>query len=436
MKFELFIALRYLFALRRQAYITAFSVASLLGVALGVAALIIVMGVMTGFTTDLRDKLIGAQAHIVLYKARYGGGPSNAELLASVRSTPDVVGATPFLYSEMLASSPVNVKGVVLRGIDPLSAPDVLTIFHSLSVGDINYMDMPESAPALPDTPEGARVKKLRAIGEDLRDGLPGIVVGEKLAARLDLVLGSRMNLMAFSGQRSSAGYTPKIRPFVVAGMFSTGMYEFDSSLVFISLSAARDLLGLPPDSPEHVEVSVADVFNVEPTAQALRAKLGPSGYVVETWQEMNESLFAALKLEKLAMGIALALIILVGSFSIVTSLIMLVMKKTKDIAIFMAMGAAPRMVGRIFLIQGTLIGALGTAIGFILGLTGAFLLKKYQFIELPKGAYPMDHVPVLIDGGDLVLIAVASVALCFLATIYPARQAAKLEPADALRYE
>ncbi len=436
MKFELFIALRYLFALRRQAYITAFSVASLLGVALGVAALIIVMGVMTGFTTDLRDKLIGAQAHIVMYKARYGSGPSNAELLARARSTPGVVGATPFLYSEMLASSPVNVKGVVLRGIDPLSGPDVLNIFHSLSVGDINYMDMPENAPALPATPEGERVKKLRALGEELRDGLPGIVVGEKLAARLDLALGSRMNLMALSGQRSSAGYTPKIRPFVVTGMFSTGMYEFDSSLVFISLSAARDLLGLPADSPEHVEVAVADVFNVEPTAQALRAKLGPAGYVVETWQEMNESLFAALKLEKLAMGIALALIILVGSFSIITSLIMLVMKKTKDIAIFMAMGATPRMVGRIFLIQGTLIGALGTAIGFILGLTGAFLLKKYQFIELPKGAYPMDHVPVLIDGGDLVLIAIASVALCFLATIYPARQAAKLEPADALRYE
>lgn len=212
-------------------------------------------------------------------------------------------------------------------------------------------------------------------------------------------------------------------------------MFEYDSSLGFVSLSAARDLLGLPDDRISGVEVTVENVYKADAVAETLKKELGPLASV-RTWMDMNANLFAALKLEKIGMFILLAMVVLVGSFSIVTTLVMLVMEKTRDIAILMSMGATKSMVRRVFMLQGTIIGVVGTLLGYVLGVGVALLLQRYQFIKLPPGVYALDHLPVLLDWIDIVIVGISAMTLCFLATIYPARQAASLEPAEALRYE
>ena len=220
-----------------------------------------------------------------------------------------------------------------------------------------------------------------------------------------------------------------------MAGIFQTGMVEYDSSLGFISLAAGRDLLGLPPEQISGIEVTVKDVYKADKVAAELQEELGPLASV-RTWMDMNANLFAALKLEKIGMFILLAMVVLIGSFSIVTTLVMLVMEKTHDIAILMSMGATKGMIRRIFMLQGTIIGVVGTLLGYVLGIGLALLLQRYQFIKLPPGVYTLDHLPILLDWVDIVVVGVSAMTLCFLATIYPARQASSLEPAEALRYE
>lgn len=425
MRFELFVALRYLFARRKQAFIYVISAMSVLGVAIGVAALVVVLGVYNGFTTDIRDKILGANAHIIVsgplgaLTAPPSGPGSSPEdgasgitgVLRRIDATPGVVGSTPFLYAEGMLSSPSGVKGVVLRGIDPHTAPSVLSMLDALTSGSVDKLT--------PST-EGAP---------------PGVLVGKELAQRLGLAVGSRVNLLSPSGQKTTAGFQPRIRPFRVAGVFRTGMFEYDSSLGFISLAAARDLLGLPADQISGIEVTVKDVYKADTVAAALQKELGPLASV-RTWMDMNANLFAALKLEKIGMFILLAMVVLIGSFSIVTTLVMLVMEKTHDIAILMSMGATKGMIRRIFMLQGTIIGVVGTLLGYVLGIGLALLLQRYQFIKLPPGVYTLDHLPILLEWGDIAIIGLSAMLLCFLATIYPARQASSLEPAEALRFE
>ena len=425
MRFELFVALRYLFARRKQAFIYVISAMSVLGVAIGVAALVVVLGVYNGFTTDIRDKILGANAHIIVsgplgaLTAPPSGSGSSPEdgasgitgVLRRIDATPGVVGSTPFLYAEGMLSSPSGVKGVVLRGIDPHTAPSVLSMLDDLTSGSVDKLT--------PST-EGAP---------------PGVLVGKELAQRLGLAVGSRVNLLSPSGQKTTAGFQPRIRPFRVAGVFRTGMFEYDSSLGFISLAAARDLLGLPADQISGIEVTVKDVYKADTVAAALQKELGPLASV-RTWMDMNANLFAALKLEKIGMFILLAMVVLIGSFSIVTTLVMLVMEKTHDIAILMSMGATKGMIRRIFMLQGTIIGVVGTLLGYVLGIGLALLLQRYQFIKLPPGVYTLDHLPILLEWGDIAIIGLSAMLLCFLATIYPARQASSPEPAEALRFE
>lgn len=413
MRFEFFVALRYLFARRKEAFIYIISTMSVLGVAIGVAALVIVLGVYNGFTTDIRDKILGANAHIIITGHLSGAGlPMHSDLdavLKRIDATPGVVGSTPFLYAEGMLSSPRGVKGVVFRGIDPHTAPQVLSILGNLTSG--NVVDL---------SADGA---------------LPGVLIGNELAQRLSLKVGDRVNLLSPAGQKTAAGFQPRIRPYKVAGIFQTGMFEYDSSLGFVSLPAARDLLGLPEGRISGVEVTVENVYKADDVAEALRTELGPQASV-RTWMDMNANLFAALKLEKIGMFIVLAMVVLVGSFSIVTTLVMLVMEKTRDIAILMSMGATRGMIRRIFMLQGTIIGIVGTLLGYILGISIALLLQRYQFIKLPPGVYTLDHLPVLLNWLDIVIVGAAAMTLCFLATLYPARQASRLEPAEALRYE
>ncbi|MBD5552894.1 MAG: FtsX-like permease family protein [Desulfovibrio sp.] len=409
MPFELFVALRYLFSRRRQTFIFVISLMSILGVGLGVGALVLVLGVYNGMSTDLRDKILGANSHgIVMSHVTSAFGEQLPEIMRRVTATRGVVAAMPFIYSEVMLSAGSGVKGVVLRGIDPDTAPAVLTMLQPLAEGALRRLDA---------------------------DSPPGIIIGDDLAKRLHIGPGSRVNILSPAGQKGVAGYQPSVKPFEVAGIFKTGMFEYDSSLAFTSMPAARQAMGYPDDYISGIEITVDDLFNADKTALALAEELGAPFYV-RSWMEMNANIFAALKLEKIGMFILLTMVVLIGSFSIVTSLVMLVMEKTRDIAVMMAMGATPAMIRRIFMLQGLIIGVIGTLSGYAFGLTLGWLLKKYQFIKLPENVYTLDHLPIIITVPDVLIIGASAMLLCFLATLYPAAQAARLEPAEAMRFE
>lgn len=415
MSFELFIASRYLVSRRKQTFISIISLMSVLGVAIGVAALVVVMGVYNGFTTDIRDRILGSNSHVLVLSPDLtafdppAGQGGVTPYLDQVKNVPGVKAATPYLYTEVLLSTPRGATGLVLRGIDPDQAGEALPLLHDLYAGDVAGL----------------------ASGE----GAPGILVGKDLADRFQLKVGNRINLMSPAGQRTTAGFAPKIKPFRVVGIFKSGMSDYDSRLAYVSLAASRDLMGLPAGRISGIEVFTHEPYAAREVGQAIAAELG-SLFYTHNWMDLNAGLFAALQLERIGMFIVLAMVILVGSFSIITSLVMLVMEKTRDIAILMSMGATARSVRRIFMLQGTIIGLVGTGLGYALGLSLAWLLKRYQFIQLPAGVYPMDKLPILISVPDTLIIGVVALLMCFLATIYPAWQAARLVPAEALRYE
>jgi len=409
MSFELFVARRYLTARQKQAFISVISLISVLGVGLGVASLIVVVAVMHGFSTELRDKILGINAHMV---AAVAGGAMHdyRDLMAKAEAVPGVLGATPFVYTEVMLSSPRGVKGVVLRGVDPASAGKVLALPKEMIVGSLDDLEIPGP--------------------------FPGIVLGRELADRLGLVVGETVNLMSPAGKESAAGFSPKVKTFVLRGLFKSGMYEYDSTLAYVTIPAAQELLGFKRDIATGIELKVADVDAVDSLAPKVRTALGGPPLFVRTWIDMNGNLFKALHLEKTAMFVILVMIVVVGCFSIITTLIMLVMEKTRDIAILMSMGATPAAIRKIFMLQGIIIGVVGTALGYALGLGLALALEKYQFIKIPGDVYPMDHLPVRLDWPDMVIIGVTALALCFLATMYPARQAARLSPVEALRHD
>ena len=409
MSFEFFVARRYLFSHRKQAFIYVISLMSIIGVALGVAALVVVLGVYNGLTTDMRDKILGANAHGIVLSYIPDAFGKNPGLRDEILRTPGVTGATPFIYTEVMLSSGDGVKGLMLRGVDPRTAPGVLSMLKAIKKGSIN--------------------------GLETGDGTPGIIIGEELAKHIGLGMGSRVNLLSPSGEKTTAGFQPRIRPFEVAGIFKTGMYEYDSSLAFVTLDAARELLGLDPGFLSGIEITVDDVYRADEITKELTDNIGNPFYA-RSWMDMNANLFAALKLEKIGMFILLIMVVLIGSFSIVATLVMLVMEKTRDIAVMMSMGATRKMIRRIFMYQGTIIGFVGTMLGYALGLTVGYLLQRYQFIKLPENVYTLDHLPIIITVPDVLIIGGAAMLLCFLSTLYPARQASRLKPADALRYE
>jgi len=331
-------------------------------------------------------------------------------LMVQADKVPGVIGATPFIYTEIMLSSSRGVKGVVLRGVDPATAGRVLALPKEMVVGRVEDVDA--------------------------KGVFPGIIVGKELADRLGLSVGDTVNLLSPAGKESAAGFSPKVKTFTVRGLFHSGMYEYDSSMAYVSIPAAQDLLGFKHDIVTGLELKVADVDGVVGLAPKVLEALGGPPIYIRTWIDMNGNLFKALRLEKTAMFVILVMIVLVGSFSIITTLVMLVMEKTKDIAILLSMGATSRTIRRIFMLQGSIIGLVGTGLGYALGLTVALLLEKYQFIKIPGDVYPMDHLPVRLDWPDMIAIGVTALALCFLATVYPARQASRLQPAEALRHE
>jgi lipoprotein-releasing system permease protein len=409
MNFERFVSFRYLRAKRKQKFISLISLISVLGVAVGVMALIVVLSVYTGFTEGLRDQIIGINAHILVQG--YGGEIDNPALVKQqVEQAKGVEAATPYIYAQALISSGSGrSSGIAIRGIDPTSAGRVITLDKKMVSG---------------------KLTDLTAAGE-----LPAIVLGKELANQLQVKSGAKVRLISPDGPLTPMGVMPKVQICVVSGIFSTGMYEYDSTMGFVSLETARRLAGLNEGWVHGLEVRAADADRAHIARAAIQEQLGPA-YSVRDWMQLNQNLFAALKLEKIGIFIALDLIILVASLNIISALVMVVMEKNKDIAILKSMGAKTGSIMRIFFYQGAVIGFSGTILGVGSGLGLCALLKRYKIIELPSNVYPMSTMPVKVVPMDVTVIAISAVLITLLATLYPSWKASTVRPAEALSYE
>lgn len=417
MNFEWFISLRYLKAKRKQTFISVITLISVAGVMVGVMALIVVLAVMTGFEEDLKGKILGLNAHAIVLK--YGDAIDRGqEIQEKIGKIEGVVATTPFIYSQAMLSSPAGASGVVVRGVDLRSSDRVINLSRYMVQGSLQDLGSYSG--------QGDR-----GVGREVSSG---IVIGRELARNLGVAKGEMLQLMSPTGIITPMGTLPKMESFKVVGIFDCGMFEYDSSMAFISLEAAQSLFALG-SKVTGIEVKVAEIYKADQVASAINARLGYP-YWTRDWMKMNKNLFSALKLEKIAMFIILTLIVLVAAFNIVSTLIMVVMEKNKDIAILKSMGATGKSIMKIFVIEGVIVGLTGTILGIIGGLGLTSLLEKYKFIKLPSDVYYISTLPVKVEVLDVVLISVAAIVISFVATIYPSWQASKLEPAPALRYE
>jgi lipoprotein-releasing system permease protein len=415
MNYELFIGLRYLQARRRETFISLITVISVLGVMIGVMTLNVVMAVMSGFEETLRDRLLGINAHIALIRS---GEPLRdyENLIQQVSKESGVVAATPTIYGQVMLTAGSRVSGVVVRGIDPDRVNRVVNVQSFLREGNL----------------DGLKTQHPIQV-EDRTVLLPGIILGERLANQLGVFTGSAVQVVSPLGSPTAIGVIPKVRRFFVAGILRTGMSEIDSTLVFMGLAEAQRFFELG-DAVTNIELRIQNVDQSRQVAEQIQRRLG-FPYFAEDWTRLWPNLFSALKLEKTVYFLVLLLMILIGAFNIVSTLVMVVMEKKKDIAILRSMGASQQSIRRIFLLKGCIIGILGTVLGAILGLLVCLLISQYQF-DLPDGVFLIKTVPVRIYPMNFIIVTIASLAVCLIASIYPARQAAKLDPVEIIRYE
>lgn len=422
--YELFISLRYLRAKRKQVFLSIITFISIGGIFLGVAALIIVLAVMNGFEKDLRDKILGINSHVILME-HLGPMKNHRQVSAVLQTIPGVVASTPFIYTQAMVRHGRSVSGVILRGLDTESAFRVISL-GKMASGRIENLEV------------ATKIKKPDRDGE----ALPGIVVGKELAKHLGAFLNDKITVVSPFGETSPVGMVPRMKRFSVVGIFESGFYEYDSTLAYITLRDAQQFLNMD-DLVTGIEIKVDDLYRADVIAKNIEQKLG-FPYWARHWMEMNKNLFSALKLEKRVMFIILSLIVLVAAFNIITTLIMVVMEKNKDIAILKSMGATGKSIMRIFMYQGLIIGVIGTASGCMTGLAVAFHLADIsRFVEkllgikiLPGDVYYLTELPSRVNPWDVLTIVIGTMLISFVSTLYPAWRAARLDPAEVLRYE
>ena len=407
MPFELHIAWRYLLAKRKQAFISLISLISMLGVAVGVTALVIALALMTGLQGELRDRILGSSAHVYVWKQ--GGIVDYHAEVAKLRKVPGVTGAAPAILGKALLRTGREDAFITFKGIDPALEESVTDLARSVEQGSLK---------ALVQTADGAA---------------PGILIGADLSRQIGAALGDDVTLTTPEGTLSPMGLIPRSRRFKVVGIFKLGLYEFDSSYGFVSLATASAMLG--KTQPDLLELRVADIYRAPAVADRVTADLGDQ-YLTQDWADMNRSLFSALSLEKMAISITIGLIVMVAALNIIASLVLLVMEKSRDIAILKTMGASARSIMTIFMLQGLIIGLVGTTAGATLGYTLSYFLDRYRLIRIPTDVYQVSHVPFTVLPWDFAVVIASAIVICFVATLYPSRQAARLDPVQALRFE
>jgi lipoprotein-releasing system permease protein len=405
--YQLFIAIRYLKSKKRHKGISVNALISIAGVAVGVMALLVVLSVMSGFHEDLQRKILGVSAHVVVldYRGKISG---YNDVIKKLEGEEDVLSAAPFVLGQAMASYGKKAHGVFLRGIKPEKEAKTTEILNFIKEGN----------------PENLSPK----------NGIPGIILGRELASSLGVFTGDTINIVSPFGEIGPLGMLPKIKPFRVVAIFEVGMFEYDSNLVLTDIRPAQEFLGMGDDITG-IELRLKNIYKASSLREKLLKKLGFPLYARD-WMQMHKNLFSALKLEKFAMFVILILIILVASFNIISTLIMNVIEKTREIAILKAMGATNRGIMTIFILQGLFIGIVGTIIGVSSGYLLNNLLDKYQIIKLPADVYYLSHLPVKMKLFDFLTVSLSAIIISFLATLYPARQAAKLNPVEPLRYE
>jgi lipoprotein-releasing system permease protein len=418
MQFELFVAARYLRAKRRQAVIGIITAISIVGVAAGVASLIVALAINNGFRQDLQDRLLGSVSHINLLRVQSDGIREWEALLARLEKTPHVVAGAPAIYEQVLISRGARAQGGILKGIIPADERNVSTILDTVSQG---------SAAALAETPETAA----RA---DQPAQLPPIILGKDMADELGANVGSVVTVTSPQGELTPFGIVPKYKRFKVTGIFTSGFFDYDHSWAFIRLSDAQRLFDLT-DVVSVLEFKVDDIYKAREIGEKLEAEAG-KGFMSTDWMDQNRALFHALRLERVVTFITIGLIVFVAALNILISLIMMVMEKTRDIAVLVSMGAKRRQVRRIFMFQGILIGVIGTLLGLIAGFALSWAGGHYHLVSLSAEVYSIDYVPFAPRALDGLLVALVAIGVSFIATLYPSWSAASVLPAEALRYE
>ncbi len=405
MNYQFFIASRYLKARRKQAFISVITFVSTLGIAIGVMALIIALALISGFQEDVRDKILGATSHIMVSDLSGEGLSDYQDLMARVRTARGIQVISPVVYDMVLVRGPYRSRGAMLKGLD-----FGLERAHSSWLEKLERGELPTDSPR------------------------PGILLGKEIALSIGAGPGDSVDVLAPSNRLSPLGLIPKTKRFVVSGIFATGLYEFDAGTALISLPVAQKFFDLE-EKVSQLQIMIDDIFEADKVSQELRRILPPSTYVT-TWMELNRSLFSALKLEKNIMFLTITLIVIVAALNIIATLILMVMEKTRDIGILMAVGVPSPSIKKIFFLQGAMIGIIGTSAGVLLGFLSCWLANTFKLIKVPVDIYQISHVPFHIKPVDLLLIVGVSLSISLLSTLFPSHRASRVDPVIALKYE
>ena len=409
--YELFIAKRYLKTRRRTGFISLITYISILGVTIGVAALIIVLSIMNGFESEVRSRIIGFDTHIRLRTYHNEGMENYRKVISKIKDIPHIIGLSPYILDKGMIRSGQRSSGIMVRGADPATINSVSDLAKTIIYGKL------ELGPVL----QGDGKK------------LPGIVLGRYVADQLLVDIGDKVVIISVAGVHSMF-QAPPVKQFVVTGFFETGMYEYDNSYAYISLKSAQDLFRMGK-KVSGIEIRLDNLYKANEVVKQIDKRLGFPYYAI-TWFEMRKNLFSWMEFEKWAMFIVLSLIILVAAFNIVSTLIMVVMEKTREIGILKSMGATSRSITRIFLYEGIIVGVVGTILGFGIGYILCWAQQTYHFFSLPPDVYFINTLPIKMELHDFIFIGIAALVICLMAAVYPAKKAASLVPVEAIRYE